>query len=73
MFGLKLDLDETFIRWLLIMRYKYMVIRGKLKKSWYITKSSENIPCAKRYFLESVGFEIVDIPNWDILYEKVWE
>ena len=27
----------------------------------------------KRYFLESVGFEIVDIPNWDILYEKVWE
>lgn len=73
MFGLKLDNDETFIRWLLIMRYKYMTIRGNLKKSWYITKSSENFPCAKRYFLESVGFEIVDIPNWDILYEKVWE
>ena len=73
MFGLGLDVDETFIRWLLIMRYKYMSIRGDLKKAWYVTVSSEKIPCAKRYFLESVGFEIVDIPNWDILYEKVWE
>lgn len=72
MFGLKLDNDETFIRWLLIIRYKYMINSGNLKKAWYIINDSETMPCAKRYFLESVGFEIVKISNWDILYEKLW-
>ena len=72
MFGLKLDNDETFIRWLLIIRYKYMISSGNLKKAWYIINDSEIMPCAKRYFLESVGFEIVKIKNWDILYEKIW-
>ena len=73
MFGLGLNNDETFLRWLFIKRKEYSILSRKNLKSWYITKSSENISCAKRYFLESVGFEIVYIQDWDVLYEKIWE
>ena len=72
-FGLGLNNDETFLRWLFIKRKEYSILSRKNLKSWYITKSSENISCAKRYFLESVGFEIVYIQDWDVLYEKIWE
>lgn len=65
-FGLTLDENEVFLRWLLIQREKYSLMYGKHLKGWYI---NHNISSGKKCFLEHLGFEVIDIPNYSDLYE----
>jgi hypothetical protein len=81
-FGLDLGENETFLRWLLIQRAKYSSVFGKEYKGWYVHvkyfinkkgEKEENIlPPGKKFFLESVGFEILEVENYKTLYEDVW-
>lgn len=64
-FGLTLDENEVFLRWLLIQRAKYSQMYGLQLKGWYI---NQNIPNGKSFFLEQLGFEVIDIQNYDNLY-----
>ena len=72
-FGLGLDTDETFLRWLLVKRAEYNMISRKKLKSWYIVNEKDQLSCSKQYFLESVGFEIIGINDWNVVYENIWE
>lgn len=74
-FGLSLDETEIFIRWLLIERAKLIRrVPSKKHKGWFITKK-ESTPQAegKKFFLESVGFEIVEVNNYKMMYEDMWK
>ena len=64
-FGLTLDENEVFLRWLLIQRAKYSRMYNTQLKGWYINKK---IPNGKRFFLEQLGLEVIDIKNYDDLY-----
>ncbi|RQO30143.1 hypothetical protein DBR32_11190 [Taibaiella sp. KBW10] len=73
-FGLGLEENETFFRWLLIERMKYFKKYVKLKhKGWYINKRNNNeIDLGKRFFLERVGFEVIDVDDYKDIYENIW-
>lgn len=71
--GLGLNTDETFLRWLLIKRAEYNILSREKLNSWYIVNENDELSCSKQYFLESVGFEIIKINDWSIVYENIWE
>lgn len=71
-FGLCLEENEVFLRWLLIQRAKYFSAYGKPYKGWYVIGPCENISNGKKLFLESVGFAIIRIDNYKTIYEDVW-
>ncbi|HNY06080.1 MAG TPA: hypothetical protein PK500_03450 [Candidatus Egerieousia sp.] len=71
-FGLTLDENEVFLRWLLIQRKKYFSAYGKPHKGWYIAGPKDTISNGKRLFLESFGFEIIHIKDYKIIYEDIW-
>lgn len=64
-FGLKLDENEVFLRWLLIQRAKYARMYNRPLKGWYVDKEISN---GKKIFLKILGFEIVDIIDYNELY-----
>lgn len=67
-FGLALDENETFLRWLLIERAKYFQrFPERKKRGWYICKSSE-FSEGKRFFLDYIGFELVLLDEYDDIY-----
>ena len=63
------------MRWLLIERAKYFHhFYDKTQKGWYIIKKGENnISDGKKFFLESVGFEIIELDDYESIYEKIWK
>lgn len=66
-FGLKLDGNEVFLRWLLIQRAKYSQMYNKPLKGWFVDKDiDEN----KKYFLKKVGFDVIDISDFNELYDS---
>lgn len=70
-FGLCLDKDETFLRWLLIERAKYFrKFPDRKKQGWYVCKS-DDIPDGKRFFLDSIGFEPVILNTFDDIYRNM--
>ena len=70
-FGLALDENETFLRWLLIERAKYFrKFPERKKKGWYVCKTEE-ISEGKRFYLDSVGFEVVKLRSWEEIYKGV--
>lgn len=74
-FGLGLNENEVFIRWLLIERAKYFRKYPQRKyKGWYLMKSDEkdNKKKGKKFFLKSVGFEILEVDDYETIYEKIW-
>ena len=71
-----LDESEVFIRWLLIERAKYFKLFPRRKhKGWFITKKGENLSTSegKRFFLKSVGFEIIEVDDYKTIYEEIWK
>lgn len=72
-FGLSLDENEVFLRWLLIQRAKYLSAYGKPQKAWFIVGPNDSINDGKRLFIESVGFEIISISDYKTIYEDVWQ
>ncbi|WP_306350388.1 hypothetical protein [Flavobacterium sp. '19STA2R22 D10 B1'] len=73
-FGLGLDENETFLRWLLIERFKYYKKYPSRKhKGWYLYKRSDNpLDEGKKFFLQNVGFEIIEVDNYDTIYQGLW-
>ncbi|MNU14861.1 hypothetical protein D3C71_29810 [compost metagenome] len=73
-FGLGLEENETFLRWLLIERMKfYRKYRDQKRKGWYVcTRGEMNIDAGKRFFLERVGFEIIEAADYKDIYETIW-
>lgn len=66
-FGLKLESNEVFLRWLLIQRAKYSQMYNKTLKGWFVDKDiDEN----KKYFLNKVGFDVIDISDFNELYDS---
>lgn len=71
-FGLKLDGQEVFLRWLLIERAKYFrQFPDRRKAGWYVFPRCENNEedRAKRFFLDSIGIQPIDVPTYDEIYE----
>ncbi|SDS20990.1 hypothetical protein SAMN04515667_1659 [Formosa sp. Hel1_31_208] len=73
-FGLGLEENETFLRWLLIERIKYFKIYpDRRHKGWYIHKPSNNgLDEGKKFFLERVGFEVIEVDDYADIYEHIW-
>ena len=67
-FGLGLEENEVFLRWLLIQRTKYCKMYHKNHKGWYIGKG---ITEGKRFFLEQVGFKVINISDYNTLYQAL--
>lgn len=74
-FGLGLEENETFLRWLLIERSKYFRKYPDRKyKGWYLMKRDNNgSNIGKKFFLERVGFEIIEVDSYDDIYRNIWE
>jgi len=72
-FGLALNENEVFLRWMLIERAIYFKkYPHRRKRAWYVAPSSE-ISEAKKYFLEGVKIECLTVDTYqDIYSEKVW-
>lgn len=72
-FGLGLDQQETFLRWMLIERMKYFrKHKDRKKKGWYICQQDE-LTDGKRFFLERVGFEIIALKSYEDIYNDLFE
>lgn len=67
-FGLGLEENEVFLRWLLIQRTKYCKMHNKSHKGWYIDKG---IRKGKRFFLEQLGFNVINISDYNTLYQAL--
>lgn len=74
-FGLELGENETFLRWLLIERIRYFKNSPERKhKGWYLYKKSGNsIEEGKKFFLEKVGFEVIEVEDYYDIYEGIWK
>ena len=73
-FGLGLEENELFLRWILIERIKYFKkFPGRRHKGWYINRRSNNeTDQGKKFFLERVGFEVIDVDDYAEIYEHIW-
>jgi hypothetical protein len=71
-FGLALDINEVFLRWLLIERARYFrAFPRRSKKAWYFHVNDETP--GKLFFLAGVGVTPVQVKTYDELYgEPVW-
>ncbi|MDY0016913.1 MAG: hypothetical protein RBS89_03660 [Candidatus Delongbacteria bacterium] len=74
-FGLGLDENEIFLRWLLIQRKKfYNKYNINDYEGWYITTKCDMCKnSGKKLFLESVGIEVIEVNDYKDIYEKIWE
>ena len=74
--GLTLEENETFLRWLLIQRAKYFALFPDRKyKGWYVYPKKEERQTnffGKKVFLEKVGFEMLPVENYDVIYQDLW-
>lgn len=74
-FGLGLGENETFVRWLLIERKRYFLkFPNREKKGYYlmIKKDGEDY-AGKKYFLESVGIDVIELDDYQDIYERIWQ
>lgn len=77
-FGLSLDENEIFLRWLLIERARYFRQFHKNFKGWYISvknsdpKKNPELE-GKKLFFKRVGIEIIEVENYKEIYEDLWE
>lgn len=72
-FGLGLEQNEVFLRWLLIERARYFKkFPVRKKNAWYVsTKNADSE--GKHFFLDAVGVECIYVKSYDDLYgEKTW-
>lgn len=67
-FGLGLEENEVFLRWLLIQRTKYCKLYHKSYEGWYVNM---NIREGKRFFLEQLGFQVIDLSDYNTLYQAL--
>ena len=65
-FGLALEENEVFLRWLLIQRAKYGQMYNIRLKGWYI---GNKLSDGKKFFLEQLGFDVIEISDFNNLYQ----
>ena len=71
--GLGLNQDESYLRWLLISRKKYIErTEQKDLKGWYVCHPTD-LTDGKRLFLESVGLKVVELTENRKRYEELFE
>ena len=67
-FGLQLDANEVFLRWLLVERARYFQKYSRRKKpAWYVY-TDENESSGKFLFLEGVGVECIHASGYEEIY-----
>jgi len=75
-FGLGLEENEIFIRWLLIERAKYYrKFPGRRKKAWYIAPKNEKPDdrnLGKIQFLRGIGINLIETNNYGEIYSEPW-
>lgn len=74
-FGLALDENEIFLRWLLIQRAKYFALfPDREYKGWYLTTEAEmKDKVGKKFFLENVGLKVITVSDYDKIYVDIWQ
>jgi len=76
-FGLGLEENEVFLRWLLIERARYYKqFPSQKKKGWYIAPKNENPDDktkGKIRFLKGIGFDLIETNGYDEIYKTAWE
>jgi len=73
-FGLGLEENETFLRWLLIERMKYFKqFPERRHNGWYLKAKEEGLSEGKKLFLEKIGFEILDADSYNDIYSNIWK
>ncbi len=85
-FGLGLEQNEVFLRWLLIERFKYInLFKKKFKEfkewgepkptGWYIhaNEGNDKITEGKKFFLKTIGFDVIEVESYKDIYENIWE
>ena len=74
--GLKLEENETFLRWLLIQRAKYFALfPNRSHKGWYVYAKQEENDLnffGKKVFLEKVGITMLPVEKYDAIYQDLW-
>jgi hypothetical protein len=74
-FGLGLEENEVFLRWLLIERARYFKkFPGRAKQGWYVYAQQEaNLDPGKSLFLKGVGIEPYPVATYDDIYaQEIW-
>ena len=67
-FGLALDENEIFLRWLLIERARYFKNCPEVsKEAWYVY-AGERHADGKQFFLESVGVTPLRVDSYEDIY-----
>lgn len=69
--GLGLAQDETYLRWLLISRKKYLDRIGSNETGWYIC-ASKDLDEGKKFFLKNVGINIIVIDDLALRYKDLF-
>lgn len=72
-FGLGLEENEVFLRWLLIERARYFkIFPDKRKDAWYVSTGGRDSD-GKKFFLDGVGVTHIDVGSYDDIYgAEVW-
>ena len=72
-FGLGLDVNETFLRWMMIERERYFrKFPDRRMKGWFIYTKKDQMEAGKRLFLQSTGFEEVLLNDYEDMYEGIF-
>jgi len=75
-FGLGLEENEVFLRWLLIERAKYFKkFPARKKKGWYIAprlEKPDERALGKIQFLKGMGFELIEADRYEDIYDIPW-
>lgn len=73
-FGLGLNEQEVFLRWLLLRRYRWFErYPQKMQKSWYVYSGDEGMLEGKKLFFKATGIEPIKLENREDLYENLWK
>jgi hypothetical protein len=67
-FGLSLEENEVFFRWLLIERARYFKkFPSRKNDAWYVSTEWKNLD-GQKFFLEGVGVKCVQADDFDQIY-----
>lgn len=67
-FGLGLEENEVFLRWLLIERARYFrKFPDRKKDAWYVSTGGTNTD-GKKFFLDGVGIRYLNVNSYDEIY-----
>ncbi len=74
--GLSLDTDEVLLRWLLLERAKLFSLYPMMHKDgWYIVTNRDyhRLTHGKKFFLKSIGFNIITMDGYQAMYNAFSE